>query len=93
MRKDQDDGRLRPVAMVRAARMAARGYQRERDLAAATKGESARGEALLALLQRQEAALEGMRRRRVAAYRPLRHLQVLTALIAEGCSDTAPATA
>lgn len=94
MPKDKrDDSRLRPATMVNAARMAARGYRRERDLPVATGGQSAFGDALLALLQRQEAMLEGMRRRRVAEYRPLRHLQVLTALIAEGCGDTAPVTA
>lgn len=78
------DEMLRPALMVRAARIAARHYQRRRDLPAAVPGLMTEAErALIGRLAREEAVLEARRRSGAAGYRPARHLQVLAAFLAE----------
>lgn len=75
---------LRPSLMVRAARLGAQNYRRERDLSGAVSGLLARPEdEILPTLRQRESQLETMRRQAKPGYRPARHLQVLAALIAE----------
>lgn len=88
---DDRTARERPALLVKAARIGARGYYRRRDLSAAVSGLLLRPEReILPELGRQEAMLEAMRRCRSPAYRPVRHLQVLIALVAESRSANMP---
>lgn len=75
---------LRPALMVRAARLGAKSYIRERDLPGAVAGLLSKPEKeILPALAHRERQLEDMRRQARPGYRPAQHLQVLAALIAE----------
>lgn len=77
---------LRPRLLIQTARIGARSYQRARDLPAALGiPGTARLEAgaILSRLGDAERECEEMRRGRSPAYRPGRHVQVLSALLAE----------
>lgn len=87
----ESDRLLRPALMVKAARFAARAYNRRRDLPGAVAGLLARPEAeILPTLRRAEAQHEALRHHGAPAYRPAHHLQVLAALIAECRAAGAP---
>jgi hypothetical protein len=79
---------IRPKLLIETARIGARLYQRERDLAGAIPGSnfalsaSARRQ-IVARLHEAERRCEALRRERSPAYRHARHVQVLAALIAE----------
>ncbi|QHQ34940.1 DUF6477 family protein [Algicella marina] len=72
----------RPRLLVRAARLGASLYRRDRDLAAALGGEPSHRQTLSSLLSLEE-SIESIRRRGNGAYSPEKHIRVLTALIAE----------
>jgi hypothetical protein len=85
---------IRPRLMIEAARAGARQYQRKRDLAGALAGTqhgSLPGSPaiILARLAEIEFDCEEMRRSRSPAYRPGRHVQVLSALLAEASQTPA----
>lgn len=74
----------RPSPLARTASAAARLYRRERDLPGAVPGLLARPETqILPRLAEAEARCEDERRRRAPEYRPARHVQILSALLAE----------
>lgn len=74
----------RPPLLVRAARFALDGYDRHRQLAQILgEGTTARGGKAIVLLLEIEAELEADRKAHKAEYTALRHIDVLTALIAE----------
>ncbi len=75
---------IRPKLLIETARIGARLYRRERDLPGAIPGLSAkaRGE-IVTRLRDAEWQCEELRRRRSPAYRPGKHVQILSALIAE----------
>ncbi len=75
---------MRPALLAKAARHGARQYRRSRDLPAALPGRShGRTAEIVAALSAAEARCEEDRIARSPAYRPSRHVQVLSALIAE----------
>jgi len=83
---------FRPKLLIKTARIGARLYRRERDLApalpglAATAADKAADKAeskIVARLTEAERRCEEMRRGRSPAYQPARHVQILSALIAE----------
>ena len=79
---------FRPKLLVDTARIGARHYRRDRDLSGALPGVDLRGlarsgEYLLAQLGEAEWSCEMLRREGSPAYRPGRHVQALSALIAE----------
>jgi len=75
---------IRPKLLIETARIGARLYRRERDLPGAIPGLStaARGR-ILARLRDAEWDCEELRRRHSPAYRSGKHVQILSALIAE----------
>jgi len=75
---------IRPKLLIETARIGARLYRRERDLPGAVPGLStaARGR-IVARLRDAEWRCEDLRRTRSPTYRPGRHVQILSALIAE----------
>ncbi|MEM9146005.1 MAG: DUF6477 family protein [Pseudomonadota bacterium] len=77
----------RPGLLARTAHLGARLYRRERDLPGAIPGLLARPEAqILPRLAQAEARCEDERRRRAPEYRPGRHVQILSALLAEAAA-------
>ena len=80
---------LRPKLLIRTAQIGARMYHRARDLPAALPQGGSRGSdaAIVARLTAAERDCEEMRRGRSPAYRPGRHVQVLSALLAETASQ------
>ena len=75
---------IRPKLLIETARIGARLSRREHDLPGAISGIStaARGPIVIRLRD-AEWRCEELRRRRSPAYRPGRHVQILSALIAE----------
>ena len=75
---------IRPKLLIETARIGAGLYRRERDLAGALPGIStaARGR-IVTRLRDAEWHCEELRRGHSPAYRPGRHVQILSALIAE----------
>lgn len=74
----------RPKILVTTARWGARRYDRRRDLPGAVPGLIAQPEGnILPRLEAAEARCESERRERSSAYRPARHVQILSALLAE----------
>ena len=75
---------IRPKLLIETARIGARLYRRERDLPGAIPGLSAtaRGQ-IVTRLRDAEWHCEDLRRRHSPAYRPGKHVQILSALIAE----------
>ncbi|MHA1528603.1 MAG: DUF6477 family protein [Alphaproteobacteria bacterium] len=75
---------IRPKMLIETARIGARLYRRERDLPGAIPGLSmaARGR-IVARLRDAEWHCEELRRRRSPAYQSGKHVQILSALIAE----------
>lgn len=75
----------RPRLLSRAAREGARIYKRERDLQNALPGAAGprRGRDIVSRLLSIEAQIEADRRAHAAGYSPTRHVQVLSALVAE----------
>ena len=75
---------IRPKLLIETARIGARLYRRERDLPGAIPGLSTepRGR-IVARLRDAEWQCEELRRRRSPAYRSGKHVQILSALIAE----------
>lgn len=85
---------IRPKLLIETARIGARLYRRERDLAAALPGHAwASREQIVARLGAAERDCEEMRRARAPAYRPAAHVQVLAALLAEAGALAAQAKA
>ena len=75
---------IRPKLLIETARFGARHYRRERDLPGAIPGLLARALGqIVARLSEAERHCEELRRERSPAYRPARHVQILSALIAE----------
>ncbi|MGF1502148.1 MAG: DUF6477 family protein [Paracoccaceae bacterium] len=75
---------MRPALLSRAASAAARAYRRDRDLPGAIPGLAGQPVAtILGRLVSTEAAWEEARRQQAPGYRPARHVQVLSALLAE----------
>ncbi len=74
----------RPGLLVKAARLAADHYRREVQLAhlLGTSVLPRHGAAVLRLMER-EAELDRLRREKAATYSPSRHVEVLSAVIAE----------
>jgi len=88
---------IRPRLIIETARLGARAYQRGRDLASAlamagSAAVPASREIILARLSDAEMACEELRRERSPAYRPGRHVQVLSALLAEAAPDQVKAS-
>ena len=75
---------IRPKLLIDTARIGARLYRRERDLPGAIPGLSAMplGQ-IVTRLSEAEWECEELRRGRSPAYRPGKHVQILSALIAE----------
>ncbi|WP_010139523.1 DUF6477 family protein [Oceanicola sp. S124] len=74
----------RPGLLVKAARMAAEDYQRDRHLPGLIGGPAPRRHGAAALdLMGREAELEQLRREGATTYSSLRHVRLLSALIAE----------
>jgi hypothetical protein len=79
---------IRPKLLIETARIGARSYQRERDLPGAVAGLAGRAaKQILARLSEAERNCEDLRRARSPAYRPGKHVQILSALIAESGRD------
>lgn len=75
---------IRPKLLIEAARIGARLYRRERDLACALPGLAAASTArIVTRLHEAERECEELRRAHAPAYRPGTHVQVLSALLAE----------
>ena len=75
---------IRPKLLIETARIGARLYRRERDLPGAIPGLStAPLRRIVARLRDAEWQCEELRRRRSPAYRSGKHVQILSALIAE----------
>ncbi|HUF86866.1 MAG TPA: DUF6477 family protein [Thermohalobaculum sp.] len=75
---------IRPKLLIETARIGARLYRRERDLAGAVCGLAhASPEQIVARLSDAEHDCEALRRARAPTYRPAAHVQVLAALLAE----------
>ena len=83
----------RPRLLARAAREGARMYRRERDLPGALPGATGprRGTDIVSRLLGIEAQIEADRRAGAAGYSPARHVQVLSALVAESLALAARA--
>jgi hypothetical protein len=84
---------IRPKILIETARIGARLYRRERDLSGAIPGLSVRpnGRAngqIVARLSEAELDCEELRRGCSPAYRPGKHVQILSALIAEADQKT-----
>lgn len=80
---------IRPRLLVEAARIGARLYRRRRDLRGAVTGAADLSPArILPRLAETEAICEELRRMRSPAYRPGKHVQVLSALLAEARAQT-----
>ena len=79
------DSVKRPRILARAARAGARLYERERDLRRILPGlvGKLRPGEIVSRLTAEEEACEEARRRRAATYSVERHVQLLTALVAE----------
>ncbi len=79
---------IRPKLLIETARIGARLYRRERDLPGAIPGLStaARGR-IVTRLRDAEWQCEELRRGRSPAYRPGKHVQILSALIAEAAQE------
>ncbi|MBZ0129530.1 MAG: DUF6477 family protein [Rhodobacteraceae bacterium] len=74
----------RPKVLIRAARIGATEFRRERDLKRVLKTQSLpQPETGLPRLLAMEEELETTRRTEIAAYNVTRHVEVLTALLAE----------
>lgn len=75
----------RPRLLARAAREGAKMYRRERDLAGALPGMTGprRGGDIVSRLLGIEAQIDRDRRDGAAGYSPQRHVQILSALVAE----------
>jgi hypothetical protein len=73
---------IRPKLLIETARIGARLYDRKRDLAGAIRGAGA-GRQIVARLSEAERLYEQLRRARSPAYRSGKHVQILSALIAE----------
>ena len=83
----------RPKILVNTARYGARRYRRERDLPGAIPGLLAQpSRDIIPRLKEAEAKCEQDRRARSAAYRPGRHVQILSALLAETANPQAKAS-
>ena len=81
---------VRPKLLIETARIGARLYRRERDLAAALPGHTGRSLAqIVARLSEAERNCEELRAARSPAYRPAIHVQVLSALLAESAQAKA----
>lgn len=79
---------LRPQLLVRTAKIGARLYIRQRDLPGAVPGLLAQPEhRILPQLIEAELKNERERRSKMASYRPARHLQILSALLAEAAAQ------
>jgi len=75
---------IRPALLARAAARVARGYRRDRDLSAALPGHHGLASAQrCARLAEVEAQHENARRAGAPGYRPVRHVLLLGALLAE----------
>ena len=75
---------IRPKLLIETARIGARLYQRERDLSGAIPGLSGSTRArIVNRLSEAERNCEELRRGRSPAYRSGKHVQILSALIAE----------
>jgi hypothetical protein len=75
---------IRPKLLIETARIGARLYDRKRDLAGAIRGAGAgAGRQIFARLSEAERLYEQLRRARSPAYRSGKHVQILSALIAE----------
>ncbi len=75
---------IRPKLLIETARIGARLYRRERDLAGAVPGLSlALPGRIVPRLRDAEWQCEELRRFHSPAYRPGKHVQILSALIAE----------
>ena len=74
---------IRPKLLIATAQIGARLYRREHDLAGAIPGLSAGARGIVVRLAEAEQHCEDLRRRRSPAYRPGKHVQILSALIAE----------
>jgi hypothetical protein len=85
---------FRPKLLIETARIGARLYRRDRDLSAAVPGLVAAAPGnIVARLSAAERRCEDMRLDRSPAYRPGRHVQILSALIAEAARGAAQAKA
>ncbi|MGF1446429.1 MAG: DUF6477 family protein [Pikeienuella sp.] len=81
---DKPPSLCRPALLARAARRAAAGYQRARDLPAALPGLFGQaGPRIVEKLREAEARCETDRREGSVGYKPSRHVQILAALLAE----------
>jgi hypothetical protein len=84
---------IRPKILIETARIGARLYQRERDLPGAIPGLSsamstrARGQIVMRLSEAEQQC-EELRRESSPAYRPGKHVQILSALIAEADQES-----
>lgn len=83
---------IRPRLVIEAARAGAAGYRRGRDLAGLLADGCRSRDAIVARLAEVEQGCESLRRSRSPAYRPVRHVQVLAALLAEAAGDQAKAS-
>ena len=80
---------IRPKILIETARIGARLYRRERDLSGAIPGLTARAPGqILTRLSEAELDCEELRRGGSPAYRPGKHVQILSALIAEAGRKT-----
>ena len=83
----------RPRLLIKTARIGARIYRRERDLLGAVPGLLTGSPArILPSLIAAEQKCESDRRAKSAAYRPARHVQILSALLAESAGAQAKAS-
>jgi len=83
---------IRPKLLIETARIGARLYRREKDLAAALPGlAGGPREQIVARLGEAERTCEELRRQRAPAYRSSMHVQVLAALLAESADPAGPA--
>ena len=85
---------IRPRLLIETARIGARRYRRDRDLAAALPGFTGGPSlSIVARLREAERCCEKQRHARSPAYRPAIHVQVLSALLAEAAfADQAKAS-
>ena len=85
---------IRPKLLIETARIGAGLYRRARDLSGAIPGLSARANGqIVARLREAERKCEELRRDHSPAYRPGKHVQILSALIAEADRKTNQAKA
>ena len=83
----------RPRTLALSARIGASRYRRGRDLPGAVPGLLTGGaEAILPRLLAEERRCEAARRARSPGYRPGRHVQILSALLAEAAASQAKAS-